>query len=106
MESSQGPTSLRVLSDQELLVSLYGSLAAARRSVADVVSHLAEIEERRLHLVAGYGSMFAYCTARLGMSEDEACRRIDVSRLARRFPVVFEHLADGRISLSVAASLK
>src|SRR5687768_10670239 len=38
--------------------------------------------------------------------EDEACRRIDVARLARRFPALFELLASGRISLSVAALLK
>ncbi|HWO14487.1 MAG TPA: hypothetical protein VNN80_33510, partial [Polyangiaceae bacterium] len=63
-------------------------------------------EERRLHLLAGYGSMFAYCTARLGMSEDEACRRIDVARLARRFPLLLEKLAGGHVSLSVAALLK
>jgi len=50
--------------------------------------------------------MFAYCTVRLGMSEDEACRRIAVAQLARRFPVLHERLAGGAISLSVAVLLK
>ena len=37
--------------------------------------------------------MFTYCTRRLGMSEDEACRRIDVAPLARLFPAMLEPLA-------------
>jgi 5-methylcytosine-specific restriction endonuclease McrA len=42
----------------------------------------------------------------LGLSEDEACRRIDVARLARRFPALFPRLASGEILLTVAAVLK
>ena len=97
---------LAKLSDQELLAGLSGVLGSGRKVLALLVAHLGEVEERRLHLLAGYGSMFVYCTNRLGMSEDEACRRIEVARLARRFPVLLERLATGRISLSVAALLK
>jgi hypothetical protein len=50
--------------------------------------------------------MFDYCVARLQMSEDEACRRIELARLARRFPELFSLLAAGEISLSVALLLK
>jgi hypothetical protein len=50
--------------------------------------------------------MFEYCVTRLGLSEDEACRRIDIARLARRFPSLYPLLADGSVSLSVAALLK
>jgi hypothetical protein len=50
--------------------------------------------------------MFDYCVKRLGLSEDEACRRIDVARLARRCPALFPRLATGDISLTVAAALK
>jgi hypothetical protein len=45
---------------------------------------LAEVDDRRLHLKAGYNSLFAYCVAVHGMSEDEACRRIEVARLGLR----------------------
>src|SRR6187551_733067 len=55
---------------------------------------------------AAHGSLFSYCVGQLGMSEDEACRRIELARLARRFPLLFEELASGRISLSVALLLK
>jgi len=40
------------------------------------------------------------------MSEDEACRRIELARLARRFPALFAELASGRMTLSVALVLK
>jgi hypothetical protein len=40
------------------------------------------------------------------MSEDEACRRIDLARLARKFPALFAELESGRITLSVALVLK
>ena len=96
---------LRTLSDDELLAGLNGVLGANRRLVALVLAHLAEVEERRLHLLAGYGSLFAYCTARLAMSEDEAYRRIRVARLARRFPGILALLATGEVTLSVVALL-
>jgi hypothetical protein len=40
------------------------------------------------------------------LSEDEACRRIDAARLARRFPGMYPMIADGSLSLSVVALLK
>ena len=94
------------LPDEALLAGLSRALGSSRGWTALVLAHLAEVEERRLHLIAGHGSMFAYCTARLGMSEDEACRRIEVARLARRYPILYEKLASGEVSLSVAALLK
>jgi hypothetical protein len=97
---------LEHLSDAQLLESLGGVLRAQRGALAEIVAHLGEVEDRRLHLEAAYSSMFAYCVARLGMSEDEACRRIELARLARKFPALFVELAGGRITLSVALLLK
>lgn len=97
---------VRSLSDDALLLGLAHSLGASRRAVADIVVHLGEVEERRLHLLGGHSSIFAYCTARLRMSEDEAYRRIEVARLVRVFPELLEMLRAGQISLSVAALLK
>ena len=77
MESGEQLARVRALPDGELVSSLNGLLRASRRTVAEVIAHLGEVEERRLYLLAGHGSMFSYCVARLGMSEDEACRRID-----------------------------
>lgn len=94
------------LSNQQLLASLGMVLRNERQALADLIAHLGEVEERRLHLEAAYGSMFDYCVRRLGMSEDEACRRIELARVARRFPALFPLLAAGDLSLSVALVLK
>ena len=93
-------------SNEALLGALSALVGSSRRLLAELVAHLAEVEERRLHLDLGYGSMFAYCTGRLGFSEDEAYRRIEVSRLARQYPAIFPRLANGELSLSVSVLLK
>jgi hypothetical protein len=97
---------VRALSNEQLLLGLNGLLSRSRRFTALIVAHLGEVEERRLHLLAGASSLFSYCVTRLGMSEDEAYRRIEVAKLARRFPRLFEMLTAGQVSLSVAALLK
>jgi hypothetical protein len=53
-------------SDRELLAELGTLVGTGRQLVAEVVAHLGEVEERRLHLDAGYGSMFAYCSVAPG----------------------------------------
>jgi hypothetical protein len=97
---------LEHLSDAQLLESLGKVLCTQRCALAELVAHLAEVDERRIHLAAAHGSLFAYCVSHLGMSEDEACRRIELAGLARRFPPLFAALASGEITLSVALVLK
>jgi len=94
------------LSNEEVGTGLERAVADVRRSTGELIAYLGEGEERRLHLLAGCGSMFEFCVERLGFSEDEACRRIEVARLARRFPVMFPLLAEGTLSLSAAALLE
>jgi hypothetical protein len=97
---------LESLSDGALLDGLNRVVGSGRMALAELLAHLCEVEERRLHLDAGYSSMFAYCVARLGLSEDEAYRRIEVARLARRAPLIFTRIAEGRLSLSAAVLLR
>jgi HNH endonuclease len=73
---------------------------------ARVVAHLAAIEERRLHLVDGFSSMFDFCLRRLGLSESEAYHRIAAARVARQFPVVFGMIDRGEIHLSAICLLR
>src|SRR5690349_15155752 len=56
------------VSDEHLLRDLRGFIANGARVDARVVAHLAEIEERRLHLKAACSSLFDYCLRRLGLS--------------------------------------
>jgi 5-methylcytosine-specific restriction endonuclease McrA len=77
------------VSDAELQARLSQLLANGYRTEARIVAHLAEVEERRLHLRCGSSSMFDYCVHRLDLSNGEAFQRLTVARLARQFPVIF-----------------
>ena len=106
MEIEADLVRVRSLSDAALLLGLSQSLRSSRHAVAEVVAHLGEVEERRLHLLGGHSSLFGYCLSQLGMSEDEAWRRIEAARLCRLFPRLLQLLAAGHISLSVAGLLR
>jgi len=92
--------SLSHVSDRELLHDLASLVARDRATTAALLAHLAEVDARRLYLPAAYASMYAYCVHELHLSEDAACKRITVARVARQFPAIFQALADGRLHLS------
>ena len=97
--------SLSALSNSELIEKLS---ALARREAAatlDVLLHLAELEERKLHLKLGFSSLFAYCTERLKYSEGAANRRIKAARCIRKHPEALELLRERRLSLSTICIL-
>ena len=94
------------LSDAQLLESLKSLCGHSRAVLARLLAHLVEVEERRLHLEAACPSMFQFCVQRLGMSEDEACRRIHAARLARRFPDLLVRIERGELTLSTMALLQ
>jgi hypothetical protein len=88
------------LSDKELLVELKRLAHSERQSTAALISHLAELDARRLYLGLGFGSLFLYCTEVLRFSEHETYNRIEAARAARRFPMVLDNLGDGALNLS------
>jgi hypothetical protein len=94
------------LSDQDLLTRLEHLAGRERETVAELVAHLAALDERRsLYAAKGYSSLFAYCREALQLSEDATCSRIEVARLCRRFPEVLERLASGELNLTNARLL-
>src|SRR6188768_2149708 len=88
------------MSDGELVARLGELLGEERRLNAAVLVHLGEVEARRLYLPAACSSMHVYCVRVLGMSEDQAFKRIRAARAVRRFPVVGAAVAEGRLHLS------
>jgi hypothetical protein len=98
-------SSIRRLSDDELVARVKSLAARERRATALLVAHLAELDARDVHLRAGYSSLFAYCRDALALSEHEAYNRIEVARAARRFPVVLELLAAGSVNLTTVRLL-
>ena len=88
------------LTNETLISGLAALVATDRRTTATLLAHLAEVEKRELYLPAACSSMHAYCVRVLGLSEDEALKRIRAARVGRRFPQIFEAIADGRIHLT------
>jgi hypothetical protein len=94
------------LSDHDLLARLTALAGNERAASAELVAHLAALAARpSLYAARGYGSLFAYCTQALRLSEDAACNRIDAARVARRFPMVLDLLASGALSLATVRIL-
>jgi hypothetical protein len=91
--------SLHLLADDELLRQLSDLLRQSRRNEADVIAHLAEVDERRLYVRTAAPSLFAYCTEVLHFSEPEAYLRITAARASRQHPVLLTMLADGCLEL-------
>jgi len=92
--------SLSHVEDSVLLRDLAALVSQDGATTADLLAHIAEVDARRLYAEAGHSSMFAYCVDGLHLSEDATAKRIQAARAARRFPVLFTALADGRLHLT------
>jgi hypothetical protein len=89
----------------ELLAGLSQLVRRGNELTAEMLAHLAELEERRLHLQLGFPSLFAYCVEALRLSEGSAGRRVAAARVCRRFPEAFELVAHGDLHLSALCGL-
>jgi hypothetical protein len=96
---------LHSLSDEELLCRLSKILGQSRRLESELVAHIGEVDARRLYARKASASMFSYCTAVMHLSESEAYLRIGVARAARKYPIILDMLAEGRLHLSGIAKL-
>ena len=72
------------LSSSDLLENTRELVGRSRRLEAVILVHLGEIDERKLYLELGFPSMFAFCVAEYGFSEEAAYNRILVARAGRR----------------------
>jgi hypothetical protein len=97
--------SLSHLSNRELLQDLAALVARDRATTAELLAHIAEVDERKLYLPAAHPSMYSYCVHELGLSEQSALKRIRAARTARQFPVIFDAVAQGRLNLSAVVLL-
>ena len=98
-------TKLERLSDDELHCSAEKLVLVENRTIAKLIAHLAEMSSRKTALKLGYKSLYEYCVAGLNLSEGAVPARIHVANVSRRFPQLLVALAEGRISLTVAALL-
>jgi hypothetical protein len=88
------------LSDDELIAAMKRLACCERRDLASLIAHIGEFDGRKLYLKLGYSSTYTYCREVLKLSQDEAYRRIEVARHARKYPMILEKLADGSVNLT------
>jgi|SRR5215471_1091251 len=88
------------MTNEALIHELEESVAQDCPHSARQVALIGEVERRRLFAPAGYPSMYRYCVGKLHLSEDAAYKRIQVARVARRYPAVLAALAEGRVHLT------
>jgi len=92
--------SLTHLVDAVLLRDLASMVAQERTELARMLALIGEVDARRLYAPAGCSSMHAYLVRELRFSDDAAFKRIQAARAARKFPVLFDAMADGRLHLT------
>ena len=89
------------MTDAQLIIALKSNMASERRSQAEFLAHLAEVDIRRLYLPE-HTSLFRFCTQVLQLSEASTSKRIQVARLSRRFPLVLALIGEGRLTMTNA----
>jgi 5-methylcytosine-specific restriction endonuclease McrA len=97
--------SLDSMPDEMLLARLSALVHDSRRTEADLLRHIGEVDARRLYLRRACSSMFRYCTGVLHLSEAEAYLRITAARAARQHPPLPAMVTDGRLHLTAIAAL-
>ena len=106
---------LEGLRDDQLLVALSAIVGEGNQVTADLLAHLAELDERQLYAELGFHpfgchearpSLWAYCVESLGLCESSAGRRIAAARVCRKFPEAFALVAMGELHISALCSLK
>src|SRR5450432_1941167 len=103
---TRGFWELDEVSDDQLRQDLAKLLANGYRTEARIVAHLAELDERRLHVKDASESLFSYCTQRLGLSNSEAFHRITAARVARQFPAIFKLIERRALHLTAVCLLR
>src|SRR5450432_1901916 len=97
---------LEGLRDDQLLAALSAIVGRGNQVTADLLAHLAELDERQLYAELGFPSLWAYCVESLGLCESSAGRRIAAARVCRQFPEAFALVAKGDLHISALCSLK
>src|SRR5687768_7225882 len=66
--------SYKHLTNTQLLSGLTRLTHDSRQRLAELLAHMAEVDERKLYLEQGCATLFAYAVERLRFSEDEAAK--------------------------------
>lgn len=96
---------LKSLTREELLTRTQHWVVEERNAQIQLIECLAEVHRRTLHSEMGYGSLWAFATQYLGLSEGAAQRRIAAMRICEELPEAKAAFEEGTLSLSNASTL-
>ncbi|MBY0371285.1 hypothetical protein K2X33_11400 [bacterium] len=96
---------LKSQSDRYILRGMEMLIAKDRKLKSDFLIYLGEADYRKLYAKEGYSSLFRWLTEKYGFSESSALKRIQVSRLALKFPFLYRDIASGKYTLSALGRL-
>ncbi len=96
---------LEGLPNHELLERTPGLVRRGRAVEAELLSHLGEVDARRLYLEQACSSMFVYCVRVLHFSEAAAYKRIRAARATRRHPELLAALRRGDLHVTAVSLL-
>ena len=99
-------TSLKILSNDQLLLQTKALVQKERQINIQVLQHLQEIENRKLYLERGFPSLFEYAIKELSYSHSAAYRRIKAMRLCRDIPQATSKIKTGSLNLTAASQLQ
>ena len=94
---------LKEISNRELIRNVELLRKKENEVLCELLSHLLEIDERKLYLELGYSSLFSYCTQGLRYSESQAQRRISSARCIKRYPELLTLLRDKEVTLTTVS---
>src|SRR3954467_13419742 len=89
-----------VMNDDDLLACTRELVRNSCEMEAELLLHLAEIDERKLYAQRAYPSMHVFCVKELGFSDGAAYNRLGVARAGRRWPAVLDALRSSAVHLS------
>ena len=96
---------LNSVTDKKLLIDLNHLVETEKKTTADVLKYLSEVERRGLHLKEGYGSLYDFCIRALRYSEGEAYRRIHSARTLTKFPMIESLIENKELNLTTLSLL-
>src|SRR3954451_8876142 len=91
---------IAVMNDDDLLACTRELVRNSCEMEAELLLHLAEIDERKLYAQRAYPSMHVFCVKDLGFSDGAAYNRLGVARAGRSWPAVLDALRSGAVHLS------
>lgn len=97
--------SLAALTDQQLLAEVRSLVRKECGATAALIASLGELDERRLYRAEGFPSLFTYCVHVLHLTEHGAYNRIEAARIARKWPVILQMIADGSVTITAVRML-